>query len=310
MIFNFTKHLLLPLAVTVAVMTCSSQNLYSAVITSGLVTELIAGQGVTADGGSLVSAWTDLSAVGNSVAQATALNQPLLVSGVTNGAQSFDVIRFDGTNDVLSRTSGVASLPTSATGGTVFLVYRTSAAAGTFQNAYGIGVGTDANRISSGLSVGTSWSTRTRTGTAGSGGSTSSVSSAEAGGGGAPLANTFYVQAAIWDGSGGAANQFTKLLLPNGSIVTGADTGGFPAPAFVPTQLNVGMLQTAPAAGTTLQGDVAALLIYNRALTTEEQVAVFADLGSTYGVVPEPASAILVVVGAIGACWSQRWRRR
>jgi hypothetical protein len=285
---------------TFVVFAISHAAVLAAPITSNLVLELKASAGVTQSAG-LVSDWADQSTQGNSVSQGGADTlKPQLITGVTNGSATFDVIRFDGTSDVLSRTSGVSNLPTSSTGGTIFLVYRTSAAAGTFQNAYGIGVGTDANRISSGLSVGTSWSTRTRTGTAGAAGSTSSVSSAEAGGGGVPLANAFYVQAAVWDGSGGATNQLSKLLLPNGSIVTGADTGGFPAAAFVPTQLNIGMLQTTPSAGTTLQGDIAELLVYNVALSADEQAAVFNYLGTAYGVVPEPATAILAVTGWIG----------
>jgi hypothetical protein len=272
------------------------------------VLELRGGAGVTADGSNVVSAWADQSTAANDVAQATAANQPLLVTGVTNGMATFDVIRFDGATDVLSRPSGVTSMPTSTTGGTIFLVYRTSVTGTTFQNVYGIGVGTDANRISSGLGVGTSWSTRTRTASASASGSTSSVSATDAGS--APLTNTFYAQAAVWDGSGGSANQFSKLLLSSGTIVTGSDTGGFPAPAFTPTQLNVGMLQTTPASGTTFQGDLAELLVYNTALTTEQQAQVFDYLGTTYGIVPEPSSVILSVLGLIGATVAalKRWR--
>jgi hypothetical protein len=295
-------------AATAVMMLIAAQRAPATPVTTGLVLELRGGAGVTADGGNLVSTWADQSSAGNSVAQATAANQPLLVTGVTNGTQTFDVIRFDGATDVLSRTSGVANMPTSATGGMIFLVYRTSVSGATFQNVYGIGVGTDANRISTGLGVGTSWSTRTRTGTAGAAGSTSSVSAAEAGG--VPLANTFYAQAAVWDGSGGAASQLSKLLLPSGAIVTGADTGGFPAPAFTATQLNLGMLQTTPSAGTTFQGDLAEMLVYNTALTTEQQAQVFDYLGTTYGIVPEPSSVILSLCGLVGAAVMARrkWR--
>jgi hypothetical protein len=164
----------------------------------------------------------------------------------------------------------------------VFLAYRVTTTSTVFQNAYGILVGGNNDRISSGLSVGTSWSTRTRTGGAGSAASTSAVSATDAGG--APQTDVFYVQAAVWDNSGATTGQLSKLLLPNGSVVTGTDTGGFPAPAFTPLQLNVGMLFTTPSAGTTFQGDIAELLVYKTGLGDTDLGSVFQYLGTKYGV--------------------------
>lgn len=49
-------------------------------VTAGLVSHLIAGQGLTVDGSNLVSAWADQSGAGNGAVQAAAANQP--VAGV------------------------------------------------------------------------------------------------------------------------------------------------------------------------------------------------------------------------------------
>lgn len=45
-------------------------------VTAGLVSHLVAGQGLTVDGSSRVSAWADQTGLGNGATQATAINQP------------------------------------------------------------------------------------------------------------------------------------------------------------------------------------------------------------------------------------------
>jgi hypothetical protein len=280
-------------------------------VVTDLVLDLSAGVGVTADTGGLISEWADQSPLGNSVVQATVDNQPLLLSGVVNGSATFNAVRFDGANDLLSRTTELADMPTSATGGTVFLAYRATATSDVFQNVYGITATSTGNndRISSGLGVGTSWSTRTRTAAAGSAASTSSISSADAGG--APLSDVFYVQAAVWDTSQAAATQFSKLLLPNGSIITGSDSGSFVSPPFTPAFLNVGMLFTAPTAGTTFQGDLAELLVYKVGLGETEIGSVFQYLGTKYGVLGAPAAVPgdFNLNGAVDAADYVLWRK-
>ena len=86
------------------------------ITTNGLVLYLEADIGVVANGSNVVSEWDDQSGSGNDL---TASGDPTLVSDVLNG---HPVIDFDGVGDVLSRTSGVADLPTGSGDRTVYLV--------------------------------------------------------------------------------------------------------------------------------------------------------------------------------------------
>lgn len=52
-----------------------------------------------------VGSWTDESGNGNHVSQATAANKPLFKTGIVNGKPT---VRFDGTNDFMTRTFGAA----------------------------------------------------------------------------------------------------------------------------------------------------------------------------------------------------------
>src|SRR5262245_6192800 len=84
-------------------------------VTTNLVLELRGNAGVTQSSG-LVSDWADQSTQGNNVSQSGADTlKPQLITGVTNGLQTFDVLRFDGTDDVLSRTASVNNLPINTT---------------------------------------------------------------------------------------------------------------------------------------------------------------------------------------------------
>ena len=68
-----------------------------------LICWLKADAGVTYDGSNLVNYWDDSSASGaNYVTQSTAGNKPLYVTGVQN---SLPIVRFDGTDDFMSRTT-------------------------------------------------------------------------------------------------------------------------------------------------------------------------------------------------------------
>jgi hypothetical protein len=278
-------------------------------VTTNLVLELRSDTGVTQTSG-LVSAWADQSGQGNHVSQSGVDTlKPQLITGVTNGLQTFDVLRFDGVDDVLSRVSPdtANNLATNTSGGTIFMVYRTSqATVNQVALAYGVN---DSNRVSFGMANGVNWNTRVRIGGASAAGSTSGVTSAEAGGGGAPLLDTFYAQAAVWDGttSGGLVS---KLLLSNGSIITGTDTGTAAAGAFAPTALHVGRYVFASGTGLNFQGDIAEILIYNDNLSLADQASVFNFLGAKYGIVPEPASIFPGILGVAGVAVLVIRRRR
>jgi hypothetical protein len=295
---------------------------YGTPVTTNLVLQLKSDAGVVAidhDADSntpdVVNSWTDQSTQTNDVAQGGADTlKPQLITGISNGFQTnpFSALRFDGTDDVLSRTAAVNNLATNTSGGTIFLVSRTPVLA-TNQVAFAYGTG-DANRVSMGMATGTNWNVRTRIASAGASGSTATVSSAEAGGAGVPLVDTFYVQAAIWDGTT-AGGLLSKLLLYDGTddgvVITGADTGTAAAGAFAPTALHVGRLVFAGGAGTSLQGDITELLIYNDNLSAEDQASVFTYLGQKYGVlpVPEPSALSLIGISICSLVIGRRMRR-
>jgi hypothetical protein len=75
-------------------------------VTEGLKLHLDASQSstITKDASNLVSQWNDFSSQGNNISQATSSKQPLFVANVQNGKP---VIRFDGSNDMLQRTTYV-----------------------------------------------------------------------------------------------------------------------------------------------------------------------------------------------------------
>jgi len=81
------------------------------------------GTGQTVDG-TAVSTWADQTTNGNTVTQATGANQPLYKTNILNGRP---VVRFDGSNDVLSKT-GFNNLPSGTAYRSVFTVtsYRSN----------------------------------------------------------------------------------------------------------------------------------------------------------------------------------------
>ena len=62
---------------------------------------------ITKDGSNLVSEWGDKTGNGNDVSQSTGSKQPLWVDGAHN---SRDTIRFDGSNDLLQRSTWVSGV--------------------------------------------------------------------------------------------------------------------------------------------------------------------------------------------------------
>ncbi len=95
--------------------TVTVQILDGEVILSGLVLHLETDDGPVTSAGSVI-AWNDLSGHGNHL---RAEGTPVLVEAALNGR---DVVRFDGIDDVLLRTEGLEGLPTGSADRSVFLV--------------------------------------------------------------------------------------------------------------------------------------------------------------------------------------------
>lgn len=73
---------------------------------TGILTAWYKGDSITGNDGDAVSAWSDSSGNGNNLAQASSARQPTIQ---TNELNSLPVVRYDGTNDILS-DSDIAAL--------------------------------------------------------------------------------------------------------------------------------------------------------------------------------------------------------
>jgi hypothetical protein len=267
-------------ATLVAVLAVGKANAETTPVTTGLVLELRTDAGVTVDGGGLVSSWADQSGLGNSVIQGIAANQPLLVTDVTNGSRTFDVLRFDG-DDILTKTAIAGTWPTTTSGGTIFIVHLTSS---DVQGNQSFGYGADnSNRFSIGMSAlptNSNFNTRLRPNGAGGASQTSAIPML-------PSLNTYYVQSTIWDGTG-TDKLFLNLLQSNGSVVSNNSGDVLTSTFATPTTANVGHLgfgNLGISTSTSLVGDIAEILVYNDNLSASDYTAVLNYLGEKYGVI-------------------------
>ncbi|AUV82844.1 hypothetical protein C2R22_15360 [Salinigranum rubrum] len=230
---------------TVSVSVSSSPPPSDLPVTSGLALHLDSTTGVTTSGGS-VTTWADQSGNGNDL---TASGGPSLATSPT-GAQ---VVRFDGVDDVASRTGGLAAVPTGDADRTMFVVaeYREVGYGGvaygspSTNDAFGLSVGPDGNLMVQGWG-GSNDYISTTAGT-GAGWLTQSVVHSNG-------AFTHYRDGTSIDS---ATHSFTTTA---NRIVVGAEMT--PAPY--------------------LDMDVAAVVIYDRALTDTERQQVEDYLQQTY----------------------------
>ncbi|MEQ1850418.1 MAG: HYR domain-containing protein, partial [Chthoniobacteraceae bacterium] len=243
-------------------------------VTSGLVLHLDATQGVTTTGNT-VTAWADASGNGNNV---VAVSDPQRGTALTpTGLQS---IRLDGVNDVLQRTGGLTNFPSGNANRTMFLVAKYNSSTWWA----GIAYGTAASNQSFGLNV------KHPSGELvlhGYGGGNDLVSTTPGIGAG------WMVQSGLLNG--GTATHF-KDGTQIGQFAHTYNTGL--------TKLVIGAeIGNAGFAGM----DVAAVLLYNRALSVSERADVEAYLRSRFlvdttpPVVTVPANIVTEATGASGA---------
>lgn len=245
-----------------------------ALVTTGLVLHLDSTQGVTTTGGT-VSAWADLSGQGNHV---VAVGNPQL--GTVPTPLGLPSIHLDGVDDSLQRTGTLTRFPGGHADRSIFLVAKYNSSTWWAGVAYG----TAANNQSFGLNV------KHATGELvlhGYGSGNDLVSSAPGIGAG------WMVQSGIVSGS--TATHF-KNGTPIGQFTHNYDT--------VPGKLVVGAeIGNAGFAGM----DVAALLIYDRALNDGERADVEAYLQNRYltdtvpPLITVPAGVIAEATGSSGA---------
>lgn len=239
-------------------------------IDTGLRLWLDAGSGVAKDGANLVSAWGDGSGVSNDASQATSAKQPVWIDNAINGRP---VLRFDGQNDQL-----VATLSPGTDNFTVFVVAKTTAAheidtegttgtAGTSGQKYLFGATTSGANAGAGMSLGTN-----------------GISIYENG-------DSYMPPLAVHSGTVG--NGFVlgafeyearrPTIFLNGQLVRAGLVSPRPQ-VFAPTEIGSGAFGA-------FAGDVAEIMIYNRALGVGERAVVEAYLSRKYALhlIPEVA---------------------
>ncbi|MEZ6191289.1 MAG: PEP-CTERM sorting domain-containing protein [Phycisphaerales bacterium] len=276
-------------------------------VTSGLILHL-APDSVTTDGFGNVTSWNDQSGLGNHATQGVAVYQPTLESGLTpSGA---DVVRFDSQDDADPEhlLIGANAADFDATAMTWFVVFRADLATNNRRmltsaysdidpgapvdlEAQAWGIITDVSTSPS--DSGNGYRTLARTDTGGF--------NAASAGAGTPSALTddmFVVGSSFLDTTTDEA--FAMLTLPDGSQFTDSNTAAT-------LQLD-GHLQTLIGAQTGndliidsggWSGDIAAIVVYNRRLSTNEIATVTEELRLAY-TVPEPASLALMALGVAG----------
>ena len=217
--------------------------------TKGLFDATSGGNPVTTDGAT-VARWEDQSSSGYSVTQNTEANKPILKTGIKN---SKNVIRFDGSNDILvsgnipdnnllTLTAFVVANPIGLGGGNAGRMFERGSNVINLFMFFG-----------SGISM------------IGGGGQVI--------GGSAPI-GSFYLFGARLSGVG---NSTTTLRINKSLVATGNTSSAL---STANTTYQIGN-RTDAARG--FNGDIAELIIYNQSLTTEQINSVEAYLSSKWG---------------------------
>ena len=206
----------------------------------------------TLSDGNAVATWTDLSGNGRNATQATGANRPLFKTGIVNGKP---VVRFDGTNDLLSSSWVAAKL----SAGTIILVFSSTDTVGSMltQDPSGwnnldtlIGIGTQNVVVATNgrLAFETHGPvTDEKNGTQ----SSTAVND-----------GAFYIGVALISGT-------TYNIFLNGTLNT-SESGKSQSGLFGANGSQSVIIGGRPTANFFL-GDIAEIIVYNRALTTAER---------------------------------------
>ncbi|MFC1659029.1 LamG-like jellyroll fold domain-containing protein [Pseudomonadota bacterium] len=214
---------------------------------------------ITKDGSNNVSAWNDKSGNGNHATQATFSYKPVYVPSGLNGKGT---IRFDGTDDRMATSLNLSSPPYS-----VFVVFNylnlesavPSAVRRAVQGSNNWLIGPYSSQIRHYAGGWVSYSL--------------------------PLIqNTFYVTSAINTGSG-------STFYINGANATDSST-----PVTAPGTIHLGAGGAYP--GEPLDGDIAEVIIYDRALSDSERREVESYLSNKWGVAAIPTSGLTLWLDA------------
>lgn len=243
--------------------------------TGGMRLWLKADAGVTRDGSGLVSAWADQSGAGNSLVQDNPPYRPSAVDNVINGRP---IVRFAGHSQALQSGGQVVSGPTAFS---CFAALKfNSVPDGTYQYLWWNG----GNTASSGYGAWISSFKKIRSGWGGSNyyvGATSVV-----------VPGDWYRVSTVFAGGTGSNNH--QMWINGTSIGTSTNT----ASNMTGGVFSVG--NYGPDASQGFYGDIAEMIIYSRALSDTERLAVENYLGSRWAAMTAVSKDRLSEVKALG----------
>lgn len=243
---------------------------------NGLQMWLMANDGVTLSSGS-VSVWSDRSGSGNSATQTNSSNRPGFSTSAIN---NLPAVTFNGTSHYLALPSGFSSF---TSGASIFVVVRpTAVSAGARILDLGNGATSDNINIQEPTNTGASLYVYSAS-------TPSSVTSSSA-----ITLGQFQLLEAVHDGS------TTATILTN--ALQGAQSTSMSSITNILRANN--FLGQGSAGGNYFNGDIAEILVYNRAVTTLERSAIEAALINKYQVltaISTPAPIISIPTGTLAS---------
>lgn len=276
----------------IALTLINATSTYAGPVTGGLVEWLDANTGVTADGSGRVSGWADQSGSGHDASQLDPNLQPLLVNNALNGNA---VLRFDASNSLAIFGQVLTSQQF-----TIMAVVNdvtTSSSSNTgFREVFSNW--TPSNNISSVFLGTTNADPVNARFTDEMGGATDPLHT-QTGVGTITNPATHFIFTGVSDSTNAAIYQGSNAIATNGQPLSPRD------------------LTTAYSIGTQggfefWNGDIAEILVYDRALNSSELQANWDYLDQKFGTssVPEPSSFALLGLGGIGLAIHGYRRRR
>src|SRR3990167_214787 len=209
----------------------------------------------TLSDGNAVATWTDLSGNGNHATQATGANQPLFKTGIVNGKP---VVRFDGSNDYLSLSGTALNMARNIPGITMFAVLQTTKP-GSIRRVFSISVNAilgSTRAVMAHEQVG---------GNLGGGGRRLDSDTYAIVAGGSFTAGVYFIEGLVLDYANALASAYK-----DGSLVV--STNPFQTAGSTSDTASAGIAVGALPDGTSsINGDIAEIIAYNRALTTAER---------------------------------------
>jgi len=216
---------------------------------------------VTADSDP-VGRWTDRSGANRHIYQSVANNRPTYRTSIVNGR---NVVRFDGSNDILVGDDTTSDLPFPYS---LFCVYQSSDAAGSVVGSTrqsGVNVAENIRKSAANTLMGLQQN-------GGATDSSATVTAADA---------SWHVAELVFSGT---TSSLTFSVRVNGGTAANMSTSRARDNTGAVRRLEVGAAFAAGVSIDHMQGDIAEIVAYGRTLTTNERSTVLRYLGARYGI--------------------------